>query len=138
MDTFCEGKIYPKQVRYIGFKISADLISPSTRVRVMEIVGGTDGCGRYCGTIVKYDSRAISSCLEQSYRTKQFRVRLTAAIKSSLLLWVEFRRVMKVESEKYRLYVSRFEKRGNFAQNAKFWHFSNYHYFKVVRASDLV
>ena len=36
------------------------------------------------------------------------------------------------------LYVSGFEKRGNFAQNAKFWHFSSYHHFKAVRASDFI
>jgi len=34
--------------------------------------------------------------------------------------------------------VSGFEKRGNFAQNAKFWHFSSYHHFKPVRASDFI
>jgi len=34
--------------------------------------------------------------------------------------------------------VSGFEKRGNFAQNAKFWHFSSYHHFKAVRASDFI
>jgi len=34
--------------------------------------------------------------------------------------------------------VSGFEKRGNFAQNAKIWHFSNYHHFKAVRASDFI
>jgi len=34
--------------------------------------------------------------------------------------------------------VSGFEKRGNFAQNAKFWHFSSYHRFKAVRASDFI
>jgi len=28
--------------------------------------------------------------------------------------------------------MSGFEKRGNFAQNAKFWHFSKYHHFKAV------
>ena len=59
----------------MGFKISADLISPSMQVRVMEVVCGADGSGRSHGTVVKYDSTAISS----------------------LLLWVEFRRVMKVE-----------------------------------------
>ena len=31
-------------------------------------------------------------------------------------------------------YVSEFEKRGNFAQNAIFCHFSAYHHFKPVRA----
>jgi len=30
--------------------------------------------------IVKYDSRAFSSPLEQSYHTKQLRLRLTAAV----------------------------------------------------------
>ena len=35
-------------------------------------------------------------------------------------------------------YVIGFEKRGNFAQNAKFWHFSSYHHFKAVRASDFL
>jgi len=35
-------------------------------------------------------------------------------------------------------YVSGFEKRGNFVQNAKFWHFSSYHHFKAVRASDFI
>ena len=34
--------------------------------------------------------------------------------------------------------VSGFEKRGNFVQNAKFWHFSSYHHFKAVRASDFI
>jgi len=34
--------------------------------------------------------------------------------------------------------VSRFEKRGNFAQNAKFWLFSSYHHFKAVRAPDFI
>ena len=32
------------------------------------------------------------------------------------------------------VYVSEFEKRGNFAQNAIFCHFSTYHHFKPVRA----
>jgi len=36
------------------------------------------------------------------------------------------------------LYVSGFEKRGNFAQNAKFWHFSSYLHFKAVGASDFI
>jgi len=36
------------------------------------------------------------------------------------------------------LTVSGFEKRGNFAQNAKFWHFLSYHHFKAVRASDFI
>jgi len=36
------------------------------------------------------------------------------------------------------LNVSGFEKRGNFAQNAKFWHFSSYHHFKAVKASDFI
>ena len=31
-----------------------------------------------------------------------------------------------------------FEKRGNIAQNAKFWHFSSYHHFKAVRVSDFI
>ena len=35
-------------------------------------------------------------------------------------------------------YVSGFEKRGNFAQNAKFWHFPSYYHFKAVRASDFI
>jgi len=39
---------------------------------------------------------------------------------------------------KYAKYVSGFEKRGNFAHNAKFWHFSSYHHFKAVRASDFI
>jgi len=30
------------------------------------------------------------------------------------------------------------EKRGHFAQNAKFWQFSSYHHFKAVRASDFI
>jgi len=34
--------------------------------------------------------------------------------------------------------ASGFEERGNFAQNAKFWHFSSYHQFKAVRASDFI
>jgi len=34
--------------------------------------------------------------------------------------------------------VSGFEKRDNFAQNAKFLHFSSYHHFKAVRASDFI
>ena len=38
----------------------------------------------------------------------------------------------------FQLIVSRFEKRGNFAQNAKFWHFSSYHHFKAVKASDFI
>jgi len=34
--------------------------------------------------------------------------------------------------------VSGFEKRGNFAQNVKFWHFSSYHHPNAVRASDFI
>jgi len=34
--------------------------------------------------------------------------------------------------------VNGFEKRSNFAQNAKFWNFSSYHHFKAVRASDFI
>ena len=34
----------------------------------------------------------------------------------------------------YKPYVSEFEKRGNFAQNTIFCHFSAYHHFKPVRA----
>jgi len=34
--------------------------------------------------------------------------------------------------------VSGFEKRGNLVQNAEFWHFSSYHLFKAVRASDFI
>jgi len=34
--------------------------------------------------------------------------------------------------------VSRFEKGDNFVQNAEFWHFSSYHHFKAVRASDFI
>ena len=34
--------------------------------------------------------------------------------------------------------MSGFEKRGNFAQNTKFWHFSSNHHFKAVRASDFI
>ena len=39
-----------------------------------------------------------------------------------------------------KFYVSRFQKRGNFnfAQNAKFWHFSSYHHFKAVRVCDVI
>ena len=36
------------------------------------------------------------------------------------------------------IYVSGFEKRGNFVQNTKFLHFSSYHHFKAVRASDFI
>ena len=36
------------------------------------------------------------------------------------------------------IYASGFEKRGNFAQNTKFWHFSSYYHFKAVRASDFI
>jgi len=34
--------------------------------------------------------------------------------------------------------VCGFEKGGNFKQNAKFWHFSRYHHFKAVRASNFI
>ena len=43
-----------------------------------------------------------------------------------------------MEWELHAPYVSGFEKRGNFVQNAKFWHFSSYHHFKAVRASDFI
>jgi len=36
------------------------------------------------------------------------------------------------------MYVSGFEERGNFMQNAKFWHFSSHHHFKGVRAFDFI
>jgi len=35
-------------------------------------------------------------------------------------------------------YCTLLKKRGNFAQNAKFWHFSSYHHFKALRASDFI
>ena len=34
------------------------------------------------------------------------------------------------------IYVSGFEKKGNKTPN--FWHFSSYHHFKAVRASDFI
>jgi len=34
--------------------------------------------------------------------------------------------------------VRGFEKRGNFAQNAKFWHYLGFYHFKAVRASDFI
>jgi len=34
--------------------------------------------------------------------------------------------------------MSGFEKRANFAQNAKYWHFQAIHHFKAVRACDCI
>jgi len=56
------------------------------RSRCQLKTSGPDGSGRSRGKIVKYDNRAISSRLEQSYQTKQLKqLLLTYSITDKIL-----------------------------------------------------
>ena len=56
---------------------------------------------------------------------------LLSQIHSVVQIWLQLYRQTKTLP-----YESGFEKRGNFARNAKIWQFPSYHNFKAVRASD--